>query len=94
MEAERADASGSLVVLADANVVLRPETLLVLAEALRQDPSLRLIYADEDRIGSAGERSLPLFKPSFSPDLNRRLDYLGGCVAVERAALATSCAAA
>ena len=72
----------SWLVLADPAVVLRPETLAVFADRAARDPTLRLIYADEDRLDVDGTRCLPSFKPRFSPELNRRLDYLGPCIAL------------
>ena len=72
----------SYVVVAGPEVTLRPETLFAFAEAARETPALRLIYADEDRIDAAGERHAPAFKPRFSPELNRRIAYLGACVCV------------
>lgn len=75
------------VVCAEPFVVLRPETLFAFAEAAREHPSLRLIYADEDRIDAAGQRHAPAFKPSFSPEFNRRTAYLGDCVCVAAAVL-------
>lgn len=85
LEADVLEASGPLV-LAEPHVVFRPETLFAFAEAAREDPALRLIYADEDRLDADGERHSPAFKPSFSPALNARIDYLGDCVCVVRPA--------
>jgi len=73
---------GTWLVLADPSVVLRPETLATFADLAARDPALRLIYADEDRIDPDGTRREPSFKPRFSPEFNRRLDYLGPCIAL------------
>jgi GT2 family glycosyltransferase len=86
LEAEGLQANGPIV-LAEPHVVLRPETLFAFAEAARDAPSLRLIYADEDRLEDDGERHSPAFKPRFSPALNQRLDYLGDCVCVAGSAV-------
>ena len=39
-----------------------------------------LLYGDEDEIDERGERSRPLFKPAFSPDLLLHSDYLSSCL--------------
>lgn len=70
------------VVFAEPSVVMRPETLFAFAEAARADPSLALIYADEDRLDAEGKRHSPWFKPRFSPEFNQRRALLGDCVCV------------
>lgn len=72
-------------IVLDPNVTLRPETLFAFADAARANPACRLIYADEDRLTAAPtgpERHAPIFKPVFSPELNRRMAYLGACICV------------
>lgn len=40
-----------------------------------------LVYADEDRLDSRGQRDCPHFKPDWNPELFRHYDYLtGACV--------------
>ena len=39
-----------------------------------------LLYGDEDEIDDRGERSRPLFKPAFSPDLLLHRDYISSCL--------------
>ena len=58
---------------------LRPEALLVLAGYLAADPSLDLVYADEDADGE-GREPIPYFKPDWSPDTLEAFDYLGAPV--------------
>ena len=67
-------------------VALRPETLFTFADAARANPAWQLIYADEDR-RSGRDRHAPIFKPVFSPELNRRMAYLGACVCVATRAI-------
>ncbi len=43
-----------------------------------------LYYGDEDCIDSAGRRSRPFFKPSFSPDLLCASNYLETCAVLSR----------
>ena len=65
----------------DPAVTLRRETLFAFADAARANPAWQLIYADEDRLAGT-DRGSPIFKPVFSPELNRRMAYLGACVCV------------
>jgi GT2 family glycosyltransferase len=44
------------------------------------------VYADEDRIDSDGNRTDPLFKPAWSPDLQQSAMYLGRAVLYHRGA--------
>ena len=39
-----------------------------------------LLYGNEDEIDGRGERSRPLFKPAFSPDLLLHRDYVSSCL--------------
>ncbi|HEY8994445.1 MAG TPA: glycosyltransferase [Lacunisphaera sp.] len=48
---------------------LSPDALLQLAEGLSRQPSLELIYTDEDRMDDEGRRQDPCFKPDWSPAL-------------------------
>ncbi|MDI1250144.1 MAG: glycosyltransferase [Lacunisphaera sp.] len=46
---------------------LSPDALLEIAERVAADPSLELVYTDEDRMDDLGARSEPDFKPEWSP---------------------------
>lgn len=61
-------ASGSHVGLLDHDDLLTPDALAVMAETLRREPGLGLIYSDEDKIDPAGNRFDPHFKPDWDPD--------------------------
>lgn len=70
-------APGAPFVLLDGPVVLRPHALYLLAlEAAR---GARLVYADSDRLLKDGNLVEPFFKPDYSPELLRRLNYVGSC---------------
>lgn len=71
--------AGACMLVMDAAVVLRPHAFYSFAEKVLQEPGARVIYSDEDEIDDAGVRSNPVFKPSFSPEFNRRVAYLGSC---------------
>ncbi len=75
------------ILFAESSVVFRPETLFSFAEAVRRDPALALVYADEDRLDAAGKRHAPWFKPRFSPEFNHRRAFLGDCVCVAASAI-------
>lgn len=69
-------ASGDFVALLDHDDELRPHALLEVAEALRADPGIALLYSDEDKIDVDGRRFDPYFKPDWDPDLLRGQNYL------------------
>ena len=59
---------------------LSPHALYFYAQALQQDDSLAMVYADEDCIDTDGRRSSPMFKPGWSPELLQSTMYLGRAV--------------
>lgn len=64
-------ASGPWIALMDHDDVLAEQALFWLADAIDCHPEARLIYSDEDKIGSQGVRSAPNFKPDWNLDLFR-----------------------
>lgn len=78
-------ASGDFVGVLGAEDSLAPHALAEVALALGADPSLDVVYGDEDRLDARGRRTAPFFKPDWSPDLLRSVDYLGRLVMVRRA---------
>jgi O-antigen biosynthesis protein len=52
-------------------------SLAVVAEALAREPDLALVYGDEDAITRDGTLHSPVFKPDWSPVLQRALSYIG-----------------
>ena len=77
-------AKGDLVAFLDHDDVLAPHALAEIARCAGSDPTPDLIYSDEDRIDIRGHRSSPFFKPDWSPDLLRSVNYLCHLVAVRR----------
>ncbi|WP_157071218.1 glycosyltransferase [Alicyclobacillus acidiphilus] len=61
-------ASGEFVAFMDNDDELSPDALLEVAIAL-QDPTLDLIYSDEDKIDTSGKFCEPYYKPDWSPEL-------------------------
>nr|WP_301340923.1 glycosyltransferase family 2 protein [Corallococcus carmarthensis] len=77
-------ASGDFVGVLGAEDTLAPHALAEVARALGADPGLDVVYGDEDRLDTRGRRTAPFFKPDWSPDLLRSVDYLGRGVMVRR----------
>ena len=67
------------VLLAAGGVLLREHALYMFATAAAVRAPC-LVYADEDHLDPHGLRRHPFFKPSFSPELERRTGYIGPCV--------------
>lgn len=69
--------TGEFVGLLDHDDLLTPNALYEVARVLNEDPSTDFIYSDKDMIDEAGvERTSPLFKPGWSPDIMLNANYL------------------
>jgi glycosyltransferase involved in cell wall biosynthesis len=62
-------ASGEWVALLDHDDELAPHALFSVVEALNLNPRAKLIYSDEDKIDSKGQRCTPYFKTDWNYDL-------------------------
>ncbi len=51
--------------------------LYALASAINADPTVDLVYTDDDRLDEAGIRTRPFFKPDWSPDYLESMNYIG-----------------
>ncbi len=69
-------ASGEFVALLDHDDEIPPDALFEVAKRLNADPSLDLIYTDEDKLEVDGRRIEPFFKPDWSPDLLLSMNYI------------------
>ena len=69
-------ATGEYVAFLDHDDELAPAALYFVARALNDEPRLRLLYGDEDKVDSRGNRSDPYFKPDWNPDLFRSQNYI------------------
>jgi GT2 family glycosyltransferase len=67
--------------------LLRPHALLDLVMTAECMTSAELVYADEDRIDAAGQRSGWRFKPAWSPNVLDAWDYLGAPTLMRRETL-------
>jgi GT2 family glycosyltransferase len=68
--------AGEFVLTLHAGDRLAPHALHFYAQAL-EDDSVTTVYCDEDCMGEDGVRRDPVFKPGWSPELQRSTGYLG-----------------
>lgn len=69
-------AVGEFVALLDHDDCLSPDALLEVVHALQTAPQAKLIYSDEDKLNSFGERYEPHYKPDWNPDLLLAQNYI------------------
>lgn len=69
-------ATGDFVVLLDHDDELTPDALFEIVRLLARRPDLDLIYTDEDMRAPRGKLVQPFFKPGWSPDLLREMNYI------------------
>jgi O-antigen biosynthesis protein len=78
-----AAATGAYLLVLHAGDRLSPHALYFYAQALEND-SPAMLYSDEDCIGADGQRTSPLFKPGWSPELLQSTLYFGRAVLYRR----------
>ena len=61
--------TGDWIALLDHDDLLTEHALFWVVDAINNDPNIRLIYSDEDKIDSAGKRFDPYFKSNWNKDL-------------------------
>jgi O-antigen biosynthesis protein len=66
---------------------LHPYSLALVAKGFYDSPNLVAIYSDEDELSPDGRHDRPRFKPAWSPELLRSLDYLGPLCFFRRSAM-------
>ncbi|MHB1271859.1 MAG: glycosyltransferase family 2 protein [Rhodanobacter sp.] len=69
-------ASGDYIALLDHDDELPPHALHLVSKTLAENPELKLVYSDEDKIDEHGRRFDPYFKPDWNPDLLRSQNYI------------------
>jgi hypothetical protein len=70
-------ARGDYLAFLDHDDTLAPFALNEVTAALQKAPDIDLFYSDEDKLSDRGDRrSLPFFKPGWSPDLFLSVNYL------------------
>ena len=62
-------ATGDFIALLDHDDELAEHALAMMALELERHPSANLVYSDEDKIDTHGNRSAPYFKTDWNPDL-------------------------
>lgn len=75
-------AQGYFIAFLDHDDELAAHALLMLVQKLQQMPDADLLYSDEDKIDEKGQRSLPFFKPDWSPVLEWSQNYVGHLMCV------------
>lgn len=75
-------ARGEFVVLLDHDDLLRPHALTEFARWLNREPSLDVLYSDEDKITANGQRLIPFLKPDYSPEFLLGVMYIGHALCV------------
>jgi glycosyltransferase involved in cell wall biosynthesis len=69
-------ATGKWLAMLDHDDLLAPQALLRVAEVIKANPRVQMIYSDEDKITESGHRHGVYFKPDFSLELFRSQNYL------------------
>ncbi|RBP99134.1 glycosyl transferase [Bifidobacterium xylocopae] len=82
------EASGDYIGFMDNDDELAPNALFHVVQVLNEDPTIDLIYTDEDKMSEDGVRFDPFFKPGFSPDLLLAHNYITHFVVVSKELLA------
>jgi GT2 family glycosyltransferase len=69
-------AAGDFIAFVQMDDELAPEALFELAKRLQEEPDTDLVYSDEDVITVESQRTEPLFKPDWSPELLLSINYV------------------
>lgn len=75
-------ARGEYVAMLDHDDEITPDALLLVARALREDPSIDVLYTDQAYIDEDGGEVEPLLKPDWSPELFRGVMFAGHLLVV------------
>lgn len=77
--------TGDFIAFADHDDLLAPNALFECVKALNEDPSVEIIYTDEDKIDMKGkEHFMPHFKSDFNIDMLRCNNYICHLFVVKR----------
>lgn len=82
-------AKGEFIALFDHDDLLWPNALFEVAKALNEDGKLNFIYSDEDKIEGNNRHSHfdPFFKPDWSPDFLRSVNYITHLATIRKSVL-------
>ncbi len=79
------EAGGDYLVFLDHDDLLAPHALYECASLIREHPDAELIYSDEDKISTVGNRFFsPHFKPDYNPDLLTSVNYMSHLTVVKK----------
>ncbi len=78
-------ATGDYVGFLDHDDELAPTALAEVVLRLRERPATDVLYCDEDQLDREGRRTRPFFKPAWSPELLRSVNYVCHFLVVRRA---------
>jgi GT2 family glycosyltransferase len=81
-------ADGDYVTFVDHDDLLKPHALAQVARWIDADPTLDVIYSDEDKVGVEGYLYDPHFKPDWSPDQLMNHNYVSHLTVARRSLLA------
>jgi len=74
---EKLRLNGEWMLKLDSDDVLAPHAFHFIVKELQHNMDVQVIYSDEDSIDDKGQRSTPLFKPDWNPDLFLTHNYIG-----------------
>jgi len=77
-------ACGEYVAFLDHDDMLAPNALYEMVKKLNENKNLKLIYSDEDKIDSKGNRFEPHFKSGWNPDMFYAQNYLSHLVLLRK----------
>jgi glycosyltransferase involved in cell wall biosynthesis len=79
-----ANATGEFIAFLDHDDELEADALARVVLVLSADPSLDVVYTDEDKIDASGARRQPHFKPDWSPERLRSCMYVSHLTVMRR----------
>lgn len=85
-----AAATGEFVAFMDHDDILKPHALAQVARWINADPTLDVVYTDEDKLDAAGGLTDPHLKPDWSPDLLMSVNYISHLTVMRRALVASA----
>ena len=77
-------AAGEFLAALDHDDELPPHALFEVIKRLNEEPTLDLVYSDEDRLDPDGRCGESFFKPDWSPDLLLSMNYIGRLAVLRR----------
>jgi len=77
-------ATGKFCVFLDHDDLLAEHALYEVAKNVLDQPKLKFLYSDEDKVDESGQRMEPHFKPDWNPDLLLSQNYICHLVAMNR----------